>query len=93
MSKMITRTITTTNFKAEIINAGGEIIDTVQCVMYGVVSLSKMRKHVIDVLDLDKNAQFIVSDIKYEDHKYQLSVEQFMEVATLVEETESEETK
>lgn len=93
MSKMITRTITTTNFKVQVINAAGEVIDNAECVMYGAVNLAKMRKHVIELLNLDKNAQFIVSDIKYEDHKYQLSVEHFMEVATLVEETESEESK
>lgn len=93
MSKMITRTITTTNFKVQLINVGGEVIDNAECVMYGVVNLAKMRKHASELLNLDKNAQFIISDIKYEDHKYQLSVEHFMEVATLVEETESEETK
>ena len=93
MSKMITRTITTTNFKVQVINAGGEMIDNTECVMYGVVNLAKMRKHAIELLNLDKNAQLIVSDIKYENHKYQLSVEHFMEVATLVEETEREETK
>lgn len=93
MSKMITRTITTTNFKVQVINAGGEVIDNVECVMYGVANLAKMRKHAIELLNLGKNAQLIVSDIKYEDHKYQLSVEHFMEVATLVEETESEEMK
>ena len=69
------------------------MIDNTECVMYGVVNLAKMRKHATELLNLDKNAQFIVSDIKCEDHKYQLSVEHFMEVATLVEETESEETK
>ena len=77
--KMITRTITTTNFKVQVINAGGEVIDNAECVMYGIVNLDKMRKHAIEILNLD--------------HKYQLSVEQFMEVATLVEETESEESK
>lgn len=93
MSKMITKTITTTNFKVQVINAGGEVIDNAECVMYGVVNLAKMRKHATELLNLDKNAQIIVSDIKYEDHKYQLSVEHFMEVATLVEEKESEESK
>lgn len=93
MSKMITRTNTTTNFKVQVFNAGGEVIDNAECVMYGVVNLDKMRKHATELLNLDKNAQFIISDIKYEDHKYQLSVEHFMEVATLVEETESEEMK
>lgn len=93
MSKMITRTITTTNFKVHLINAGGEVIDNAECVMCGVGNLAKMRNHAIELLNLDKNAQLIVYDIKYEDHKYQLSVEHFMEVATLVEETESEETK
>ena len=93
MSKMITRTITTTNFKIQVINAGGEVIDNAECVMYGMVNLNKIRKHVIEILNLDKDAQFIVSDITHEGHKYQLSVEQFMEVATLVEETESEESK
>lgn len=93
MSKMITRTITTTNFKVQVINAGGEVIDNAECVMYGIVNVAKMRKHAIEILNLDKNAQFIVSDITHEDHKYQMSVEQFMEVATLVEERESEESK
>lgn len=93
MSKMITRTITTTNFKVQVINAAGEVIDNTECVMYGVVNLAKMRKHAIELLNLDKNTQLIVSDIKYEDNKYQLSVEHFMEVATLVEERESEESK
>lgn len=93
MSKMITRTITTTNFKVEVINARGEVIDNAECVMYGVVNLAKMRKHAIELLNLDKNAQLIVSDIKYEHHKYQLSVEHFIGVATLVEVTESEESK
>lgn len=93
MSKMITRTITTTNFKVQVINVGGEVIDNAECVMYGVVNLAKMRKHAIELLNLDKNAQLIVSDIKYENHKYQLSVEHFMEVAMLVEETESGESK
>lgn len=93
MSKMITRTITTTNFKVQVINAGGEVIDNAECVMYGVVNLAKMQKHAIEVLNLDKDVKFIISDITHEDHKYQLSVEQFMEVATLVEETESEESK
>lgn len=93
MSKMITRTITTTNFKVQVINAGGEVIDNAECVMYGVVNLEKMRKHAINVLNLDKDAQFILSDIKYEDHKYQISVENFVEVATLVEETDGEEAK
>ena len=93
MSKMITRTITTTNFKVQVINAEGEVIDNAECVMYGVVNLAKMQKHAIEVLNLDKDVQFIISDITHEDHKYQLSVEQFMEVATLVEETESEESK
>ena len=93
MSKMITRTITTTNFKVQVINAGGEVIDNAECVMYGVVNLAKMRKHAIELLNVDKNAQLIVFDIKYENHKYQLSVEHFMEIATLVEETESEEMK
>ena len=91
--KQCQRTITTTNFKVQVINADGEVIDNAECVMYGVTNLAKIRKHAIELLNLDKNAQFIVSDIKYEDHKYQLSVEHFMEVATLVEETESEETK
>lgn len=93
MSKMITRTITTTNFKVQVINAGGEVIDNAEFVMYGIANLAKMRKHAIEILNLDKNAQCIVSDITHEDHKYQLSVEKFMEVATLVEETESEESK
>lgn len=93
MSKMITRTVTTTNFKVQVINAGGEVIDNAECVMYGIVNLAKMRKHAIEILNLDKDAQLIVSDITHEDHKYQLSVEQFMEVATLVEETESEKSK
>ena len=93
MSKMITRTITTTNFKVQVINAAGEVIDSTECVMYGVVNLAKMRKHAIELLNLDKNTQLILSDIKYEDHKYQLSVDHFMEVATLVEETESDESK
>lgn len=93
MSKMITRTITTTNFKVRVINAGGEAIDNVECVMYGVVNLGKMRKHAIELLNLDKNAQVVVCDIKHEHHKYQLPIEHFLEVATLVEETESEETK
>lgn len=93
MSKMITKTITTTNFKVQVINVGGEVIDNAECVMYGVVNLAKMRKHATELFNLDKNAQIIVSDIKYEDHKYQLSVEHFMEVATLVEEKESEESK
>lgn len=93
MSKMITRTITTTNFKVQVLNAGDEVIDNAECVMYGVANLAKIRKRAIELLNLDKNVQFIVSDIKYEDHKYQLSVGDFMEVATLVEETESEESK
>lgn len=93
MSKMITKTITTTNFKVQVINAAREVIDNAECVMYGVVNLAKMRKHAIELLNLDKNTQLIVSDIKYENHKYQLSVEHFMEVAMLVEETESEEMK
>lgn len=93
MSKMITRTITTTNFKVQLINAGGEVIDNAECVMYGIVNLAKMRKHAIELLNLEKDAQFIVSDIKYEHHKYQMAVEHFLEVATLVEETESEEAK
>lgn len=93
MSKMITKTITTTNFKVQVINVGGEVIDGAECVMYGVVNLAKMRKYATELFNLDKNAQIIVSDIKYEDHKYQLSVEHFMEVATLVEEKESEESK
>ena len=93
MTKMITKTITTTNFKVQVINVGGEMTDNAECVMYGVVNLAKMRKHAIEVLNIDKDAQFIISDIKYEDHKYQLSVERFVEVATLVEETESEEVK
>lgn len=93
MSKMITRTITTTNFKVQVINAGDEVIDNAECVMYGIVNLAKMRKHAIEILNLDKDAQFIISDIKHEDHKYQLPIEQFVEVATLVEETESEEVK
>lgn len=93
MSKMITKTITTTNFKVQVINAGGEVIDNAECVMYGIVNLAKMRKHVIELLNLEKNTQFIVSDIKHEHHKYQLAVEHFLEVATLVEETESEEMK
>jgi hypothetical protein len=93
MSKMITRTITTTNFKVQVINAGGEVIDNAECVMYGIVNLDKMRKHAIELLNLDKDTQFIVSDIKHTDHKYQLSIEHFMELATLVEETEGEEVK
>lgn len=93
MSKMIARTITTTNFKVQVLNAGGEVIDNAECVMYGNVNLAKMRKHAIELLNLDKDVQFIVSGITHEDHKYQLPLEQFMEVAKLVEETESEEVK
>lgn len=93
MSKMITKTITTTNFKVQVINAGGEVIDNAECVMYGIVNLAKMRKHAIELLNLEKDTQFNVFDIKHEHHKYQLPVEHFLEVATLVEETESEESK
>ena len=83
MSKMITRTVTTTTALATIISENGE--HSQEVVSYiGKANVKEALKHAKAGKVLGKNDQILISELKEETNKYGMNIDEFMNHATFL---------
>ena len=83
MSKMITRTVTTTTALATIISENGT--QSQEVVYYiGKANVEEAVKHAKAGKVLGKNDQILIGELKEETNKYGMSIDEFMKHASFM---------
>lgn len=83
MSKMVIRTVTVTTTLATIISENGE--QSQEVVQYiGKTSVKEALKHAKAGKVLGKNDQILIGELREENNKYGMSIDEFMKHATIL---------